>query len=85
MKDYSGKDNCGHPKQEFLDHIHAMDDHDLEDETGKYIWLSVYAANNPRSDYHWKCDACYDECETRDDKRIYSRAHKAQMKSCGHA
>jgi len=40
------------------------------------IWLSAYADNNPRSDYHWQCDACYDECVARDKVNIYELAHK---------
>ena len=30
------------------------------EETERMIWLSAFANNNPRSDYHWRCDACYD-------------------------
>ena len=35
------------------------------------MWLSAYAANNPRSDYHWQCDACYDEAIRRGDEGLY--------------
>lgn len=46
------------------------------------IWLSAYASNNPRSDYHWQCDACYDECKKRGKEDIYNRAHKANVEAC---
>ena len=75
MYDFSGKDNYGNPKSEYLAQIAAMSDMKLEAETEQKIWLSAYAANNPRSDYHWQCDACYLECEKRNPK-MYERAHK---------
>lgn len=73
--DFSGKDNYGKPKQEYVDRIAAMSDGDLEKETEHKIWLSGYANNNPRSDYHWHVDVCYVECEKRDSK-MYDRAYK---------
>lgn len=78
--DFSGKDNYGKPKQEYVDRIAAMSDAELAKETEHKIWLSGYANNNPRSDYHWHCDACYVECEKREDN-IYGRAHKAASAS----
>ena len=82
---HEGNDNYGKPKQGFLDRIHAMDDEKLERQTGKSIWLSAYANNNPRSDFHWQCDACYDEWQTRDDTEGYVRAYDEQMKAAGYA
>jgi hypothetical protein len=55
----------------------AMTDKALFDECKSMIWLSAYASNNPRSDYHWQCDACYDECVRRGQPQIYDEAHKA--------
>lgn len=66
---YTGNDNHGKPKAD-------ADDETLETETKNKIWLSAYAANNPRSDYHWHCDACYDECVKRGKPEIYQRAYK---------
>lgn len=76
MRDYTGKDNAGKPKSDYLARIAAMDAEPLAHETELKIWLSAFAANNPRSDYHWHCDACYDECQRRGRGDIYSTAHK---------
>lgn len=54
-----------------------MDDAALEKECERKIWLSAYAGNNPRSDYHWQADALYAECERREKGDIYERAYKA--------
>ena len=69
-------DNYGNPKTEYLDKLKAMGDKQLKDACEQMIWLSAYANNNPRSDYHWQCDACYDECASRDKKHIYESAYK---------
>lgn len=74
--DYTGTDNSGKPKSAYIDRIKAMDDAALFGETESKIWLSAFAANNPRSDYHWHCDACYDECQRRGRVDIYVDAHK---------
>jgi len=43
----------------------------------KYIWLSAFANNNHRSDYHWQCDATYDEWKRRKGNTdMYGKAHK---------
>jgi len=74
---YDGNDNYGKPKGDYLAKIAAMDDRQLQDETEHRIWLSAYANNNPRSDYHWQVDACYDESKRRDPQAmIYVRAFK---------
>ena len=75
---YQGNGNpfCGvsKPKSEFLDKIAEMDDKELYEKTKEMIWLSAYAANNPRSDYHWQCDACYDEWMHRGKGQKYQQA-----------
>ena len=43
----------------------AMTEGELRAACNQYIWLSAYATNNPKSDYHWMADACHDECERR--------------------
>ena len=53
-----------------------MDDEELYTHCERYIWLSAYAHNNPRSDYHFLCDAGGDECTRRDKPDIYDRAYK---------
>jgi hypothetical protein len=77
MNKYKGRDNYGRPKSDYINKLSAMSDKDLYDQTERMIWLSAYAANNPRSDFHWQCDACYDECAARDKvKKIYTKAWK---------
>lgn len=73
---YTGNDNYGKPKSRYIDALAEATDEALEEETKANIWLSAYASNNPRSDYHWHCDACYDECVKRGKPEIYQRAYK---------
>lgn len=75
MGNYQNKDNYGNPKQNYLDKLAKMNDEQLRHECNQMIWFSAYANNNPRSDYHWQCDACYDECKKRDKPNIYSGEH----------
>lgn len=77
VEKYQGNDNYGKPKSEYIERIAALDDKKLEEECGSKIWLSAYANNNPRSDYHWHAQACYDECRRREKPEIYERAYKA--------
>jgi hypothetical protein len=73
---YSGEDNYKHPKADYIHKIFGMTDAELENECESKIWLSAYAANNPRSDFHWQCDACYDAVKGREDTEIYKRAYE---------
>lgn len=75
MDKYFGNDNRGHPKADYLARLAAMDDEELQRECAGKIWLSAYAANNPRSDYHWHVDACYDECQRRGKPEIYQQGY----------
>lgn len=75
-RSYTGNDNSGKPKSDYLKKIILMSDEELSKECESKIWLSAYADNNPRSDYHWHCSSCYDECERRGKGNIYTRAHK---------
>jgi hypothetical protein len=77
---YLGKDNYGHPKQEYIDSLESMTDDALLEETKSKIWLSDYASNNPRSDFHWHADACYDECKRRGKTEIYQKAYEYNAK-----
>jgi hypothetical protein len=78
MDKYIGKDNYGNPKSEYLKKIVNYDFEHLFAETKDRIWLSAYANNNPRSDYHWQCDACYDEWVMREGTgaKSYDKAYK---------
>lgn len=75
---YTGLDNHGKPKADYIKKLEGCTDKELADECDKYIWLSAYASNNPYSDYHWMCDACYDEGQRRGKPEIYSLSHKRQ-------
>lgn len=68
--------NSGKTKEEVREQLTKMTDKELSDYCEKYIWLSAYAFNNPRSDYHFFCDASYDECKRREKPKIYTKAHK---------
>lgn len=81
---YPGLDNYKKPKQDFIERIAKMSDDDLFDATKNGIWLSAFAGNNPRSDYHWQADAFYDEWRFRERLESYSDAHKAAMRLAGH-
>ena len=78
----SNPDNAPAKQEEYKATLASMTDAQLYDECRSKIWLSAYANNNPSSCYHWQCDACYDESQTRTDKTIYSRAHKAEIAAC---
>jgi hypothetical protein len=77
---YRGTDNYGKPKSAYLSKLTAMTNKELLRETKDRIWFSAYANNNPRSDYHWQCDACYDECHRRGRSNIYTLAHQSVVK-----
>jgi hypothetical protein len=62
---YAGNDNYGRPKSQYLEQIAAMDDKQLLSESYSMIYQSARCSNNPRADWHWMVDACYDECKKR--------------------
>ncbi len=69
-------DNAPDKQAEYRQRLTGMSDADLWKETKDKIWLSAYANNNPRSCYHWQCDATYDEWQRRDGHADrYSAAH----------
>ncbi len=70
-----GNNNYGTPKVEYLKELLVMDIPALKKATKDKIWLSAYANNNARSDYHYQCDLCYIICELRE-KDLYDRLHK---------
>lgn len=74
-------DNYGKPRQLYFDKISAMKDEELYQETRNMIWLSAFASNNPRSDYHWKADATYDEWQRRGKPEGYERAYKDEYRA----
>ncbi len=71
-----GNDNYGQPRQAFANKLAAATDDNFITIAEEYIWLSAYASNNPRSDYHWQADICYDEAKRRGNPGLYVTAHK---------
>ena len=79
---YAGTDNYGRPKADYLTTIAAMSDGKLQSECHSMI-DQASRCNNPRADWHWMVDACYDEAKKRDeDASIYSRAYDTCYKEC---
>ena len=76
-----GKDNYGNPRQNFADKLAAASDEAYLGIAEERIWLSAYANNNPRSDYHWQADACYDEARRRGKPALYERAYQNVLRS----
>ena len=67
---------------EYIEKLKASTDEELYEACRQMIWLSAYAGNNPHSDYHWQCDACYAECKSRGKvDQIYSKAYEAVARS----
>lgn len=75
-----GYNTAGYSKEEWVAHLQEGSDIDLRKACAQYIWLSAYANNNPRSAYHWMCDAAYDEAKRRDKVNIYNEEHTALMR-----
>lgn len=65
---------------EYLEELRGLDEAQLRKEANQMIWLSAYASNNARSDYHWKVDAVFGECERRGRGDIYREEHAKLMR-----
>ncbi len=78
-----GKDNYFKPRQEFADKIAGMNDAEFVKHAETIIWLSAFANNNPRSDYHWQASTCYTEAHRRNDPSLYTKAYDRARKSAG--
>lgn len=84
MSALPAKDNSGRPTSEYVAKIAALDDDGFVKEVAHRCWLSAYAANNPRSDYHWQADACYDEAERRQKPWLYQRGWNNAYRQAGY-
>lgn len=76
--------NSGETKSEWREKLAAMTEDELYKHCEEYIWLSAYANNNPRSDYHFLADAGYEECHRREKMDLYKRAYNAARASAGY-
>lgn len=68
------RDNRFRPRSIFTDEIAGLSDEGFVKRAETIIWLSAFANNNPRSDYHWQADACHDEATRRGKPELYSQA-----------
>lgn len=78
-----GKSNDGPMRQDYADKLATMTEAEFFEDCKKFIWLSAYANNNPRSDYHWMNDACTLESWRRDREDIYNTAHNDVSRKLG--
>ena len=76
----SGVDALGHPRQDYVDRIAALDAVSLFEECKTRIWLAEFSASNETSDHHWQVKACEDECSNRGNLDLFERARKALIK-----
>ncbi len=76
---FTGNGNDGKPKAEYIAKLRGMTDEALRTECESKIWLSAYANNNRRSDYHWQADVCQAVCVERNKPEIYKRAFKSVL------
>lgn len=67
----------------YANELQALSDEALRSKVNMKIWLSAYANNNPRSAFHWQCDAAYDECERRNRLDIYKEEHQRLVAEAG--
>ncbi len=71
-------------KDEFVKKLQESSDEELRKTCSEYQWLSAYANNNPKSDYHWKVDCCYDECKARNKvDGIYTAELNKHLRNAG--
>ena len=76
------QDNYGQPRISFVRELQALDDAAFQERARQSIFLSAYAGNNPRSDYHWHADACYNEAFRRGRLDLYDAAYMDAKSQC---
>lgn len=62
----------------------SMSDDEFLDRAETQIWLSAFAANNPRAPAHQEADNAYDEAQRRKKPWLYQRAWNAAYRSAGY-
>lgn len=77
-------DNSGNPTSAYTAKIEAMDDDALVAEASDKCWLSAFASNNPRSDYHWQTGALYAEAAKRRKPWLYARGWNKAYRLAGY-
>ncbi len=71
---FTGNDNYGRPKSDYLTRIKQMSDETLGRECYDMIFHAARCANNHRADWHWMVDACWSECKERGSLGTYKKA-----------
>jgi len=62
----------------------AKTDEEFVKDAEMQIWLSAFAANNPRAPAHVEADRAYDEAKRREKPWLYQRAWNEAYRSSGH-
>lgn len=71
------------PAREPIDWQSKNDD-DFVKDAETQIWLSAFAANNPRAPAHREADAAYEESRRREKPWLYQQAWNAAYRSAGY-
>ena len=78
---YDGMDNYKRNKSVYINKLFNLSMEQLKKETEDKIFLSAYASNNIRSDYHWHVDACSDVLFSRTNSdTLYIECYKNVVK-----
>jgi hypothetical protein len=62
----------------------SLDDAQFVEKAEHQIWLSAFAANNPRAPAHRESDHAYDEAKRREKPWLYQRAWNKAYRSAGY-
>lgn len=61
-----------------------MNDDEFVEEAEMQIWLSAFAASNPKAPCHKKAEEFYSEAQRRGKPWLYQRAWNKAYRSCGY-
>jgi hypothetical protein len=65
-------------QEAFHDYLRSIEDELLEAVTADYIWLAAqYEDEGGEDRFHWRREACRDECTRRRKLRIWRNAKRA--------
>jgi hypothetical protein len=65
----------------YIEGLKKLPDDILYDVCKDMIWFSSCSSSSGGSDFHWMCDACFEECKRRGKDDLYQKAHKAISES----
>jgi len=61
----------------------SLTDEEFVEIAERQLWLSAFAANNPKAPAHAEVDAAYDDAVRRSKPWLYNRAYNLAADSCG--